>query len=196
MFYEHENNKLQTDKAPWCYSSVCELLNSFAFLFPLFPQTGLRDTRAWSFPSGYSRLNHHKRHSNITRSKISYSLIESQPLSCTPAFGHEFHAPAFHPHPAFTIPLVRHAYWIRSKVCSGAFLWKQLMRLGYWLFSQRSSVIVRQLFLRRFPPLGLRNKRILNSSFLLILLILDRPHFLISLKENLSTEYTWLKTCD
>ena len=148
------------------------------------------------FPSGYSRSNHHKRDSHITRSKISYSLIESQPLSCTPACGHEFHALAFHPHPTFTTPLVGSAYWIRSKVCCGAFLWKQSMRLGCWLFSKRSSVVVWQLFLRRFPPLGLHNKRILNSSCLLILLILDRPHFLISLKENLSTEYTRLKTCD
>ena len=29
------------------------------------------------FPSGYSRSNHHKRDSHITRSKISYSLIVS-----------------------------------------------------------------------------------------------------------------------
>ena len=123
-------------------------------------------------------------------------MIESQPLSCTPTCGHEFHARAFHPHLTFTTPLVRSAYWIRSKVCCGAFLWKQSMRLSCWLFSKRSSVVVWQLFLRKFPRLGLHNKRILNSSCLLILLILDRPHFLISLKENLSTEYTRLKTCD
>ena len=41
------------------------------------------------FPeSGYSQLNHHRRGSQITRSKISYSLfglIEPQPFSYTPA---------------------------------------------------------------------------------------------------------------
>ena len=121
------------------------------------------------FPSSYSQSNHHKRDSHITRSKISYSLIESQPFPCTPACDHEFHAFAFHPHPTFTAPLVGSALRIRSEVCCGAFLWKQSTRLGCWLFSQRCPVVVWQLFLRRFLPLGLHNKRILNSSCLLIL---------------------------
>ena len=41
---------------------------------------------------------------------MSYSLIESQPLTCTPACGHEFHAFTFHPHPTFTTPLVGSAW--------------------------------------------------------------------------------------
>ena len=60
---------------------------------------------------------------HITRSKISYSLIEPQPLPSTPAYGHEFHAVAFHPHPTFTAPLVGSAFKIRS-VCGGVFLWR------------------------------------------------------------------------
>ena len=46
---------------------------------PFFPQAGLEDTRAWSFSIWYYQLNH-KWDSHITRSKISYSLIEPQPL--------------------------------------------------------------------------------------------------------------------
>ena len=43
------------------------------------------------FQSGHSQLNHHKRDSQTTRSMISYSLIEPQPLPSTP-WGYEFHA--------------------------------------------------------------------------------------------------------
>ena len=82
------------------------------------------------FQSGYSQSNHHKRDSYITRSKISYSLVESQPLPCTPGCGHEFHALAFHSHPTFTTPLVGSAFRIQLKVCCGAFLWKQSNHLG------------------------------------------------------------------
>ena len=62
---------------------------------------------------------------SITRNKISYSLIEPQPLLYTLACGYEFHALASHPHLTFTVPLVRSAFGIRSEVCSGAFLWNQ-----------------------------------------------------------------------
>ena len=76
------------------------------------------------FQSGYSQSNHHKRDSQITRSKISYSLVEPQPLLCTPSCGYEFHALATHPHPTFTLPPVRSTFGIRSEVCGGAFLRK------------------------------------------------------------------------
>ena len=51
---------------------------------------------------------------SITRSKISYSFIDSQPL-CTPACGCEFHSFAAHPHPTFTAPPVRSAFGIWSE---------------------------------------------------------------------------------
>ena len=75
-------------------------------LFPLFPQTGLGDTRAWSFSIQYAGSNHHKWDYHITRSKISFSLIEPQPFTFTPTHGHEFHALAFHRHSTFVAPLV------------------------------------------------------------------------------------------
>ena len=50
--------------------------------------------------------------------KISYSLIEPQPLPSTPAYGHEIHAFAFNPHPA---PLVGSAFKIPWEVCCGDF---------------------------------------------------------------------------
>ena len=70
----------------------------------------------------YSQLNHCMRDSQITRSKISYSSIEPQPLPCTPACVHEFHALALTPHPTFTAPLVGSAFRIQSEVCGRAFL--------------------------------------------------------------------------
>ena len=50
-------------------------------------------------------------------SKISFSLIEPRPLPSTPAYGHEFHAVAFHP---LAAPMVGCAFKIRWDVC-GAF---------------------------------------------------------------------------
>ena len=78
---------------------------------------------------------------SITRSKISYRLIEPEPLLCTPAWGSEFQALAVHPHPTFTAPPVRSAFGIRSKVCWGVFLQKQSTCQSSWLFSQRSSIV-------------------------------------------------------
>ena len=37
---------------------------------------------------------------------ISHILIEPQPLPCTQPCRYEFHAPAVHPHPTFTAPLL------------------------------------------------------------------------------------------
>ena len=141
------------------------------FLFPSSLKQAYEILEPDLFPSGYSQSNHHKRDFHIARGKISYSLIESQPLPCTPTYGHELHALAFHSHPTFTTPLLGSDFWIRSEVYHGFFLWKQSTCLGCWLFSQKSSVVVWQLVPRRFPPLELHNKRILNSSCLLILLI-------------------------
>ena len=62
---------------------------------------------------------------SITRSKISYSLIEPQPLLCAAASGYEFHALAVHPYLTLTAPPLRSTFGIRSKVCGGAFLQKQ-----------------------------------------------------------------------
>ena len=80
--------------------------------------------------SGYSQLNHHKQDSQITRTKISYtlySLIEPQPHSYTPACCFHFDTTAVHtppphpppPHPApFTAPLAESAPGIRTEVTS------------------------------------------------------------------------------
>ena len=54
------------------------------------------------FQSGYSLSTHLKRDSQITRSKISYSLIEPQSFPCTTACGYKFQAFAIHPPPTFT----------------------------------------------------------------------------------------------
>ena len=123
---------------------------------PFFPQAGLEDTRAWSFSIWYYQLNH-KWDSCITRSKISYSLIEPQPLPSTPAFGHEFHALAFHPHPTFTAPLVGSAFKIGLDVCCGVF----------W----GGTINVFKLLAVYAEELWNYNKGILNSIWLLILLI-------------------------
>ena len=117
-----------------------------------------------------SQWHHHKWDYHITRSKISYSLIEPQPLPSTLAYAmnsmhlHSTHTP-------LAAPLVGSAFKIQIKVCGGVFLQKQSMCLSCWLFRHGSSVVdVWQLCLRRFPPLEL-HKGILNSSCLLILLI-------------------------
>ena len=78
-----------------------------------------------SSQSGYSQSNYRKWDSQITRSYITYGLIEPQPLPCKPACSYEFHALAVYPHPTFTAPLVGSVFEIWSKVCGGAFLWKQ-----------------------------------------------------------------------
>ena len=70
----------------------------------------------------------------IMISKISHSLIESQPLPCTPVCGRKFHALTFHPYFTFITPLVVSAFRIRSEACGGAPLQKQLTYLGCWLF--------------------------------------------------------------
>ena len=122
---------------------------------PLFPQTGLGDTQAWSFSIQYSLSNHHKQDSHITRSKISHSFIESQPLVSKPAYSHEFQTLAFHPYSTFAAPLIGSAFKIQLEICGEVFLLKQSMCLGCWLWIQRSSVVdVWQLYLR-FPPLDL-----------------------------------------
>ena len=58
---------------------------------------------------GYSQLNHLKRDSQVTRSQISYSLIQPLLLPSAPACHYEFHALAVHPHPTLTVPPVRSA---------------------------------------------------------------------------------------
>ena len=129
---------------------------------------------------GYSQSNH----SQITRSKNSYSLIQPLPLPCTPACGHQFHALTFN-HLLSSLPsnlqhlLVGSAFEIRSKVCDEAFLRKQSKYQAHWVFKQRSSIVyiwrnskcdILVLCLRRFQSLGF-HKGILNSPWMLILLI-------------------------
>ena len=114
---------------------------------------------------------------SITRSKVSYSLIEPQPLLCTPACGYKPHALVVHSRPTFTAPPVGSIYGNRSKG-----LW--------WSFFAETVYMLRPLAVfaeefhrwcltefwmwlclrRRFPPLGL-HREILNSSCVLILLI-------------------------
>ena len=67
---------------------------------------------------------------HITRSKISYSLIEPQPLPSTSAYSHEFQALAFHPYSTFAAALVGSTFKIRSEVCGGVSLPKQSTCLG------------------------------------------------------------------
>ena len=62
---------------------------------PIFPQTRPGDTRPWSF-----QFRLHK--SPKVGFLDCHSLIESQPLLCTPACDYEFYAPAVHPHPTLT----------------------------------------------------------------------------------------------
>ena len=113
---------------------------------------------------------------SITRSKISYSLIEPQLLLCIPACGYEFHAPVAYPHPTFTVPPVRSAFGIRSEVCGGAYWRKQSTVWLLAVFAEelhRSCLTEFWMWLclkRRFLLLGL-HRGILNSSCVLILLI-------------------------
>ena len=51
---------------------------------------------------------------SITRSKISYSLMEPQPLLCTPACDYKFYGLAVSPDPIFTAPQVKCAFGIYS----------------------------------------------------------------------------------
>ena len=51
---------------------------------------------------------------SITRSTISHSFIQTQPLLCTSACGYEFHAFAVQPHSTFTAPPVKFSFGIRS----------------------------------------------------------------------------------
>ena len=67
---------------------------------------------------------------HITRSKISYSLIEPQPLPSTSAYSHEFQALAFHPYSTFAAALVGSTFKIQSEVCGGVSLPKQSTCLG------------------------------------------------------------------
>ena len=97
-------------------------------------------------------------------------FIELQPLPCTPAYNHKFHAFAFHSYLTFAAPLVGSAFKTQLKVCGGAFLLKQSTCLGCQLSLQRSSIVdVWQLSLRRFLSLGL-HKRILNPCLLILLI--------------------------
>ena len=117
-------------------------------------------------------MSHHKWDSQITRSKISYGLIEPQPLHCAPACSYKFHALAVHPSPKFTEPLVGSALGIRLEVCVGAFLQKQstvgCFRRGApsFMFSR----FLNWLSLKGLPRLVL-HEEILNFLCLLILLI-------------------------
>ena len=91
--------------------------------FPLFSQTVLGDTQAWSFQSVYSQSNHQEWDSNITTREISYCLIESQPLPCTPTpCGHKFHVFTYHPHPTFTTLLFGSVFRIQLEVWWSSFV--------------------------------------------------------------------------
>ena len=135
------------------------------------------------FQSVYSQLNHCMRDSQITRSKISYNSIEPQPLPCTPACVHEFHALALTPHHTFTAPLVGSAFRIQSEVCGRAFL--RIKAVG--CLCKGGAVFDAGQFCHRrwFAPL-LSHKEIFNSSCFLIVLI--HTKYKIN-KENSSSEY-------
>ena len=107
----------------------------------LLPQTSLEIHGPDIYQFSYSHLNHHKRDCQITRSKISYSLIEPQPHPCTPACGYEFHALAVYPHRTFTAPLVGSAFGIRSEHCGGTFCRNSQRVKAIDCFVQKSSVI-------------------------------------------------------
>ena len=115
---------------------------------------------------------------SITRSKISYSLIEPQPLLYTPACGYKFHALAVHPLPIFTAPPVKSAFGIQSEVCARAFLRKQSTCYDRWLFLCRSSIslmfngILNMALSEQIASVtGVTQGEIFNSSCGLILLI-------------------------
>ena len=157
---------------------------------------------------GYPQSNH----SQITRSKNSYSLIQSLPLSCTPACGHQFHALAVqsssHPtHPRspfkFTAPLSRIRIWNQfrslrwSFFCGNSQCVKTIGCFSRGAPSLMSGGIL-NLILWYSVWLGFHYWGILNSPSFLILLIdtkdksnktkiSDWPHVLISFKEDWST---------
>ena len=115
----------------------------------------------------------------ITRSKISYSLIEPQPLPSTPVCGCQFHVLAVHllPHQKkITTPLFGSAFGIWLEVCGGAIFPKTVNVLSpVAAFAEelrRWCLTKFQVWfcLRSFSPLGL-HKGILNSHCLLIILI-------------------------
>ena len=70
-------------------------------------------------------MSHHKRDSQITRTKICYTLVEPQPLPCTPNCGHEFYALEVYPHARY---IYRLAFGIQLEVCGGTLLRKQPTR--------------------------------------------------------------------
>ena len=80
------------------------------------------------FQFGYSQSNHRKGDSQVTRSKISYSLIQALLLPCAPACGYELRALAVHPHPTLAAPPIRSALAIQSEVCGRASLWEHSTR--------------------------------------------------------------------
>ena len=75
---------------------------------------------------GYSQSNH----SQITRSKNSYTLIQPLPLPCTPACDHQFQELAAQSHLfKFTAPL--------SRIC----IWNQVGSLRWSFFAETVKVL-------------------------------------------------------
>ena len=66
--------------------------------FPLFPQTGLGDTQAWSFSIQYSQSNYNKRDSHITRRFLLVwqslnHFLPHQPTATNSMHLHSTHTP-------------------------------------------------------------------------------------------------------
>ena len=112
--YRKKKKKFQTD----LITLYILLFKSHNFFSPLPSNRSAKCKRLGLLQSGYHRSNQHKRDPQITRSQISYSLIEPHPLPCTTACGYESHALAVHLNPTFTptflffgfcsVPLVSH----------------------------------------------------------------------------------------
>ena len=100
---------------------------------------------------------------HVTRSNISYSLIESQPLPCAPACSHEFHALTFHPHTTFVTPLVGSTFRIQLEVCVELFCGNSERVWAVDSFRRGALSFMFGNCLTRFSPLGL-HKGSLNSS--------------------------------
>ena len=141
---------------------------------------------------------------SITRSKISYSLVEPQSLLFVPACGYEFHALAVHAHPTFTAPPARsHLEFGRGSVVK-LFRENSLRAKAVGCFRRGTPSLMFDGILNvtlskdKVSTTGVTQRNLellLRPNFpdsyqtqIQEYKILDWPHVLISLKEN---SFTW-----
>ena len=139
---------------------------------------------------------------SIARSKISYILIEPQPLLCTPTCGCEFHSLVVHPHPTFAAPAVRSGYGIRLEFVVELFCGNSLHVRAVGYFHRGAPSLMFDKVLNVTPSEEVSTTGVTQGNLKLLLHpnssdshqtqiqedeILDWCHVRISLKENSST---------